>query len=148
MLGLLGGIAMIAGVFLPWMKVAPTGIAALTISGWDLTDDAKIILAIGVVAIVLSVIVIGGQGRGFVRLLLAIAGIATLGLAAFESYDILKRVPKRPDMMALFPGGAEITGPALGLILILAAGVLLIIASLAMKPKRVAASGFTAPNPG
>ena len=69
-------------------------------------------------AIVLAVLVLGGQMRGLVRLLLALGGIALIGLAIYDTYDILKKLPDR--LAGSFPdGGAKITGPGIGLILVI-----------------------------
>lgn len=140
--GLIGGALAIVGVFLAWVKIAPSNNVSYTVTGWNLSNDAKIDLAIGAVAVVLAVIVIGGRMRGFVRLLLALGGIALIGLAAYDTYDILKKLPDRLAGSFL-DGGAKITGPGIGLILIFAGGALLIIGALMMKKRKVKAQGFT-----
>lgn len=135
-IGLLGGVAVMVGSFLAWMKIVPTGGTTQLINGWDLSDDAKITLAVGAVAALLAFVVLGGTGRRLVRLLFAVAGIAALALSGYDSYDILKRVPKRADILAAYPEGAKITGPWIGLWLIMGGGVLLLLGALVMKSKK------------
>jgi hypothetical protein len=140
--GLIGGVLAVVGSFLAWVKIAPTNDVAYTVTGWKLSGDAKIDLAIGAVAIVLAVLVLGGQLRGLVRLLLALGGIALVGLAINDTYDILKKLPDR--LVGSFPdGGAKITGPGIGLILVIAGGALMILGALMMKKRRQDVQGFT-----
>ena len=140
--GLIGGALGIVGSFLAWVKIAPGNDLAYTVTGWKLSNDAKITVAIGAVAVVLAVLVIGGHLRGLVRLLFAVGGIALLGVAIYDTYDILKKLPDR--LAGSFPdGGAKITGPEIGLILIIAGGVLLFIAALFMKKPKTDVQGFT-----
>ena len=90
----------------------------------------------------LAVLVIGGQLRGLVRLLFGLGGIALIGLAVYDTYDILKKLPDR--LAGSFPdGGAKITGPGVGLILIIAGGALLILGALMMRKRRADVQGFT-----
>lgn len=136
-IGLIGGALAIVGSFLAWVQVSPVGESAYTVTGWNLSDDAKITLAIGAVAVVLAVVVIGGRMRGFVRLLFVLAGIGLVGVAGYDTYDILKKLPGR--LAEVSPGlEAKITGPGIGLILIYAGGALLIIGALAMKKRKIA----------
>lgn len=134
--GLLGGAALIVGAFLPWLTSKPVGGLEQTISGWSLSDDAKIVLAIGAVAVVLAVVVLGGYLRGLVRGLFLIGGIAAIAIAGYDTYDILNRLPDR--VAGLFPEGAKFAAPGLGLILVFAGGALLVIGALVMRPKRSA----------
>lgn len=134
-IGLIGGALAIVGSFLAWVKVSPGNDVAYTVTGWNLSNDAKITLAIGAVAVVLAVIVIGGSMRGFVRLLFVLGGIGLIGLASYDTYDILKKLPDR--LADAFPdGGAKINGPGIGLILVYAGGALLILGALAMKKRK------------
>lgn len=140
--GLIGGALAIVGSFLAWVKIAPGNDAAYTVTGWKLSGDAKIDLAIGAVAIVLAMLVLGGQLRGLVRLLLALGGIALIGLGIYDTYDILKKLPDR--LVGSFPdGGAKITGPGIGLILVIAGGALLLLGALMMKKRRQDVQGFS-----
>ena len=140
--GLIGGALAIVGSFLAWVKVAPANDVSYTVTGWNLSNDAKTTLIVGAVAVVLAVLVIGGQLRGLVRLLFALGGIALIGVAVYDTYDILKKLPDR--LAGSFPdGGAKITGPGIGLILIIAGGALLILGALMMRKRRADVQGFT-----
>lgn len=136
LLGLLGGIAVIAGSFLAWMTVTPAGGEAQHITGWNLTDDAKIMVAIGALGLLGAVLFLAKVGGVLGRILMAAAAIAAVGLAAFDTYDILKRVPERADILASFPGGADIVGPEVGLIVVFVGGALLLLGALLARRKK------------
>ncbi len=137
-LALLGGAAIIVGAFMPWMKSTPTGGVEQSISGWKLSGDAKIDMAIGAIAVLLAVVVLAGNLRAVARPLLLIGGVAAIGIAAFDTYDILKRLPDR--MASTFPEGAKLQAPGLGLILVFAGGALLVVGAVAMRAKRTPGS--------
>lgn len=129
-LALLGGAAAIVGAFLSWMKITPDWADAVTLSGWTLTDDAKVVAAVGAVAFVAAAVVLGGSLRRPMRVLTAVAGIVILGLGAYDTYDILQQLP---DSLAdAGVSGAEIAAPQLGLILVLAGGAVVVLGALAM----------------
>lgn len=134
-LALFGGAAAIVGAFLEWMKVTPSGATAVGFDGWSLTDDAKIVAGMGAVVIVVAVVVIGGAARQAMRLVTAVVGILIVGVGAYDTYDILRKLPDALEALGF--QGLEIAAPGLGLILVLAGGVVVIVGSLAMAgPKK------------
>lgn len=130
----LGGLAIVAGAFLSWLKIVPVGGTAQTITGWTLSNDAKTVAVLGALAVVLSVVVIGGQLRGAVRALLVVVGAVVLAIAAYDTYDILHRIANHP-LTSHLPAGTKITAPGVGLIVVLVGGVLLLVGALAMRPQ-------------
>ncbi len=133
MVALLGGAVIIVGAFMTWLTSTPTGGVEQTITGWTLSGDAKIDVAIGAVAVILAVVVLAGSFRAVARPLLLIGGIAAIGIAAFDTYDILKRLPDR--MASTFPEGAKLQAPGIGLIMVFVGGALLVIGAIAMRAK-------------
>ena len=133
-IGAVGGITIVAGAFLSWLKIIPVGGSAQTITGWTLSNDAKTIAVLGALAVVLSVVVIGGQLRSIVRALLGIGGAVVLAIAGYDTYDILHRIANHP-LTSNLPAGTKITAPGIGLILVFAGGVLLLVGALAMQPQ-------------
>lgn len=133
-LALIGAGAALAGVFLPWANITPDGFAAISFGGWGLTNDAKIVAGIAGIAIVFAVIAIAGAARGFSRLVILLAGLGLVGLGAYETFDLYKKLPTR--LKDLGYSGLTIHAPALGLILVLAGGGVCIVAALLMRAKK------------
>lgn len=151
---LLGGAVAIVGAFLDWMKITPGWADSFTLSGWTLSDDAKIALGLGAVAIVAAVVVLGGMLRGPVRIVAAALGIVLIGLGAYDTYDIIQRLPDALEKAGV--GDIEISAPGIGLILVIVGGVFVLLGALAMaspEPRSpsatgaAAAPGSTAPPP-
>lgn len=128
---LLGGAAAIVGAFLSWMTITPVGLDAIALSGWTLSDDAKIAVALGAVAVVAAMVVLGGSLRGPVRIVAAIVGIVLVGLGAYDTYDILNKLPDSLESAGV--SGVEIAAPQIGLILVLAGGAVILLGALAMS---------------
>lgn len=147
LIAVIGGALAILGAFLDWMTLTPTGQAGITFSGWTLSDDAKIVLALGAVGIIAAFIVLGGGLRNLMRLVIAVVGIAVVALGAYDLYDIIENLPDA--LTAVGVSGVEITAPGIGLILVMAGGAVLIVGALAIVgPKDAATTAAgTAPAP-
>ncbi len=147
-LALIGGAAAIVGAFAEWLRLTPDQANSISFSGWSLTDDAKIAAALGACGVVCAVVVLGGQLRRAARLLIALLGIGLVGLGAYDTYDIVKKLPDR--LKAEGVTGFQITAPQLGLILVMAGGAVMILGALAMRPRKGAVEttpGPTSPAP-
>lgn len=149
---LIGGAAAIVGAFLDWMTIDPEGGERISLTGWTLSDDAKIVLVLGAVAVIASVIVLGGMLRGVVRVLAAALGIVTIALGGYDLYDIIEDLPDSLQKAGV--SGVEISAPDLGLILVIAGGAVMVLGALGMTaPKGTpaaapAAAPAPAPMPG
>jgi len=144
----IGGAAAIVGAFLEWMKITPDWADAVSLSGWTLTDDAKVVVVVGAIVVVAAVVVLGGSLRGPMRVLAAVGGIVLLGLGAYDTYDILRELPDA--LAAAGVSGAEIAAPQIGLVLVLVGGALALLGALAMTRPRepaVAPDPHGAPGP-
>lgn len=146
-LALIGGAAAIVGSFLEWMKITPDWAGAVTLNGWNLSDDAKIAAAVGAVAVVAAFVVLGGMLRSPMRIIVALAGIVLIAIGAYDTYDILQRLPD--DLSAANVSGVEIAAPGIGLILVIAGGAAVLLGALAMVGPRRAmpATAPTSPEP-
>ena len=133
-IGVVGGLAIVAGAFLSWLKIVPVGGTAQTITGWTLSNDAKTMAVLGALAVALSVVVIGGQLRSIVRALLGVVGAVVVAIAAYDTYDILHRIANHP-LTSNLPAGTKITAPGIGLILIFVGGVLLLMGAVTMRTR-------------
>lgn len=131
---LIGGAVALVGSFGEWMKMKPDWADAVTLNGWTLSNDAKVIAVLAGVAIVAAVVVIAGNLRGPIRVLSVIIGIVIVGLAAYDTYDILQRLPDSLENSGV--QGVEIAAPGIGLILVLAGGVVIILGALVMRGGR------------
>lgn len=128
---LVGGAVAIVGAFLDWMKITPDWAEAFTLSGWASTDDAKIALVLGGLAVVAAVVVLGGALRGPIRLIAAVLGIALIGVGAYDTYDIIQRLPDALEKAGV--SGIRIDAPGIGLILVIVGGVVVLLGALAMS---------------
>lgn len=152
---LLGGAGAIVGAFLEWMTITPELADTVSLDGWALSDDAKIALGLGAVAVIAAVVVLAGIGRSVLRIVAAILGILLVGLGAYDTYDILQKLPDELEEAGV--SGVEIAAPGLGLILIIAGGAIVLLGALAMSgtssgtngaPTATAPGTTTAPQPG
>lgn len=128
---LIGGGLALVGSFGEWMKMTPDWADPVTLKGWTLSNDAKIVAVLAGVAIVAAVVVIAGNLRGPVRVLSGAIGIVIVGLGAYDTYDILQRLPDALENSGV--RGVEIAAPGIGLILVLAGGVVMILGALVMR---------------
>lgn len=122
-LGIVGGIAAIVSAFLVWIKVNFPGGEA-TGNGWDSSPDAKIVLAIGIAAVAVGVALFLTR-HVVLRLLLLAAGVGALAVAVRDMLDV-------PNFgKFLKPNGAQGQSIGVGLYVVVAAGVVLLIAGAA-----------------
>lgn len=143
-IGLLGGAAAIVGAFLTWVTITPGGAPATDFAGWTLTNDAKIVVGVGALAVVVSVIALVGSARAFARIVLALCGLGLVGVGIYEVFDLLNKFPDRLEAAGF--QDLTIKAPQLGLILVLAGGGIAIVGALAMRAKKAAQP--LAPTPG
>ena len=118
LLGLVAAVLVVAGVFLPWMSVE-----GRDVSGWSASDDSRILLAVAAVVTVVAALLVGGARSLVLRLLLAVAGLVTLGLGAFDVVDV--GAVDRFD-----------TSLGVGLILVLAGGAVALLAAILTRHRR------------
>ncbi|MBS1848318.1 MAG: hypothetical protein JST73_08580 [Actinobacteria bacterium] len=133
-IALLGAGAAIAGAFLPWLKITPSWADAFSIGGWNLSMDAKIIAGIGGFAVIVAVVVLGGAARRPGRVLIAIAGIALIGIGGYDTYDLVQRLPDALTEAGV--AGIQLAAPGLGLILVMVGGGVALLGALAMVGDR------------
>ncbi len=131
---MLGGAAAIVGAFLTWVTITPGGAQATDFAGWTLTDDAKIVVGIGAVAIVAAVVALAGSARAFARVVLALCGLGLLGIGIYEIVDLMNKFPDRLEAAGF--SDLTIKAPQLGLILVLVGGGVALIGSLGMRSKK------------
>lgn len=106
--GLVGGVLTLVGLFTAWFKV--TGADA--ISGWDLASgdkgleskDPYIVLALGLVAIAVGVMLFVGQKRPIARIVALVVGVAIVGVAANDWMTTASLVEDE------LPSSVELTG--------------------------------------
>lgn len=85
-LAVVGGITAIVSAFLVWIKVSFGGVEGSG-KGWDATPDAKIVLGIGIAAIVVGAALFLNR-HVVLRLLLLAAGVGVLAVAARDMLDV------------------------------------------------------------
>jgi len=106
-LALLGGVLALVGLFSAWIG---TNITDTTVTGWKLaakdsgfkTNDPYILLALGIVAIVLGVLLFTGTARTPVRVVAIIIGLAIIGTHVRDWMDIA-------DIAKALPSSVKIT---------------------------------------
>jgi hypothetical protein len=127
LLGVVGAVLAIAGIFSGWVKLGNTG----TVSAWSLTagdgllktQTPYVIVALAAFALATSLVLITGIARTAVRIITALLGVAIIGVTAANWAEIASFVTDN------FPSSFEAT-TAIGFYLTIAGGVLVIIASL------------------
>ena len=121
-LALFAGILGMVAALLPWASVF-----FLSVSGWD-AGDGKYTFVAGLAAVAAGVLL--GAIHGVARLLLALAGLASLGIAI---YDLVRVFTAANPLGSLAPSGpaqsAFSVGAGIGLYLTAAAGALMIVAA-------------------
>jgi hypothetical protein len=126
----IGGALAIVSVWLTWITV-DLGSVSASQTGWKSTDDAKILLGIGIVSVALSVMVLV-RTAGVFRILLILAG---LGCVAIGIRDLLDVGTVADEIRN---AGIKLTGQSagIGLYLCIVAGVVLIIAGVLAGSKK------------
>jgi hypothetical protein len=133
LLGLVGGILAIVGVFSGWVKLGTTG----TVSAWSLTAGEGLIktstpyaiVGVSVLAIVFALLLFTGIARTPVRIITALLGVAIIGITAANWAEIASYVTDN------FPSSFEAT-TAIGFYLTIVGGVLVIVSSLLPAKKK------------
>jgi len=122
LLALLGGLLLIAGVFGQWVRTT-----AETFSGWSASPDAKVVLALGIAALVVGGLLLAGVRHVALRFVLIALGVAALVYAVV-------------DMLSVGNDVAESLNPAIGwgLFLLPVGGVILVVAGLLARHTRAA----------
>jgi len=114
LLALAGAVALVAGVFLPWIR---TRLEVL--SGWDAFIDAKTVLGLAVATAVVGVLLLAGVRHLVLRLLLIVLGVAAVTIAVVDILSVMNDPPE--DLNAAI--GA-------GLVVVPIAGVLIVVSGL------------------
>ena len=124
-LAVLGGIVAVTSVWLNWITVDIGDLGSSTATGWKSTDDAKIVLALGIAAAVLGAILFASR-QALLRLLVLAAGLGALAVGIRDLLDV------GPVADEIAKSGLPVSGhqAGVGLYLVLAAGVLLVIAAV------------------
>lgn len=119
-LAFLGGVLFAVGAFAPWVRTRVD-----SYSGWTASPDAKVVVALAVLAFLVSVILVAGAGSRLVRLVLLAIGATALVLAAVDILSVVRDV-------------ADSLDPAIGLGLVLVpigGALLLLSAALTRSPR-------------
>jgi hypothetical protein len=124
--GLIGAVLTIVGVFSGWVKLDDTG----TVTAWSLTEGEGLlktqtpyaILALAIVAAVAALLLFTGIARTAVRIVAAITGLAIVGVTAANWGEIASFVTDN------FPSSFEAT-TAIGFYLAIAGGVLVFLSA-------------------
>lgn len=134
LVGIIGSVLAIVGVFSGWVKLGSTG----TVTAWSLTQGDGLlksqtpyaIVALASVAGLASLLLFTGIARTPVRIVTALVGLAIVGVTAANWAEIASYVTDN------FPSSFE-ANTAIGFYLAIAGGVLVFIAALlpAKKPK-------------
>jgi hypothetical protein len=131
--GLVGATLTIVGVFSGWVKLGDTG----TVTAWSLTAGEGLlktqtpyaILGLAGLAGIASIVLFTGFARTLVRIVVAVAGLAIVGVTAANWGEIASFVTDN------FPSSFEAT-TAIGFYLAIAGGVLVFIAALLPAKKK------------
>lgn len=127
LVGLVGSILVLVGVFSGWVKLGNTG----TVTAWSLTagdgllksQTPYVIVALAAAAVVISLVLLTGIARPLARIIALLLGIAIIGVTAANWAEIASFVTDN------FPSSFEAT-TAIGFYFTIAGGVLVIIAAL------------------
>ena len=91
-LGILAGVGVVVGSFLPWITVSAPLVGTLSRSGMD-GGDGQITLALGVVIGILSLVALSsGKASSVIRVLVMLGGIAAGAVALIDYQDLQKRI--------------------------------------------------------
>ncbi len=127
LVGIVGAVLAIVGVFSGWVKLGNTG----TVSAWSLTagegllktQTPYVIVGLAAAAIVVALLLFTGIARTPVRIVTALVGVAIIGVTAANWAEIAAFVTDN------FPSSFEAT-TAIGFYLTIAGGVLVFISAL------------------
>lgn len=103
-LAILGGLATIVGLFLPWLESNQDGVDAS--SGWDLTsgwapasganeltsNDPYIVLGLGIAALVIGFMLLQGVARPIARIAAIVVGVAVIGVLVYDWLQVTDHI--------------------------------------------------------
>ncbi len=115
---MIAGVALVVGAFLPW--IAGYGVKA---SGWETTNDARFLFAVGIAVMAAGAAMVGGVVNGALRFVVLVAGVASIAVGVADAVDARHAT----EVVSPHPGA--------GVWLAIAAGALLL-ASLRLLPAR------------
>ncbi len=117
-IALAGAVLLIVGVFTPWVRTSDE-----VTNGFSASDDAKVLLGVGIVALALGALLVAGVRHIILRLGLVVLGVVTL---VYSVVDIVSVTGSDNDTAAI----------GIGLILVPIAGVLLCLSGALAKHAR------------
>lgn len=129
-IGLLGGIGLVIGAFLPWVTATAPFVGTITRSGMD-GGDGIFFIVMGVVAGLVGLSAIQG-GSSPRRTLLVLVGVAAGALTAYEWSDVNSRVASATAESSMIT--ASVGG---GLILLALSSVAVVVSGLSMPKAEV-----------
>lgn len=111
------------GIFIAWFELSAGGVSE-SITGWELASgdkgleskDPYILLALGIAALVIGVVLFMGQMRPIARIAAVIVGIAIVGVTANDWMTTASLVEDN------FPSTVELSG-GIGFYLTIAGGI-------------------------
>ena len=124
---ILGAILTLIGLFTAWIGINKPD---TTFSGWALvsgdeilkSNDPYLILALGVAALVVGVVLFTGTARSIVRIAAVVIGLAVIGIAARDWLSIT-------DVAKDFPSDVKLTAQ-FGFYLTIAGGIITAVAAV------------------
>jgi len=131
--GLIGAVLALVGIFSGWVKLGNTG----TVTAWSLTEGEGllktqtpyVILAFAAAAVIVSLVLFTGIARPVARILAVLLGLAIIGVTAANWNEIASFVTDN------FPSSFK-ASTAVGFYLTIAGGVLIIVSALLPAKKK------------
>jgi zinc-ribbon domain len=118
LLAFLGAILLVAGSFTQWVR---TNVE--TITGWEASIDGKVVVGLAVVALLIGFMLIAGVRNIVLRVALLALGVWAIVIAIVDSIDVGNQLDSLEPAIGI------------GLILVGAAGVVLLLAGLVTRSK-------------
>jgi hypothetical protein len=117
-IALAGAVLLVVGVFTPWVRTSDE-----VTNGFSASTDAKVLLGVGIVGVILGALLVAGVRHIVVRLALVVLGVVTL------VYSVV-------DILSVIGSDNETAAIGVGLVLVPIAGVLLAVAGALAKHAR------------
>ena len=100
------------GLFTQWIKISVNGVGATTDTGWKLaskssgfeTKDPYLLLALGIIAILVGILLFTGKARLVVRIVGILVGLAIIGTQARDWMDIADIAKKLDSSVKITAG--------------------------------------------